>query len=379
MSKRFKKYSFIAIIILTSFSFSATNEVIKHPSTDDSIKDKWQWALQQSEIYKEGVWIGWSIDRLMPKNSYMGIYISGDDRFDHPTLEQIIYKRNLEEINNESLSDAAKKALNHMDKKHDEDGYEIVKKEIALLFYFKSSPNNIEPDKFNVSNISLYADLNNKPVIWLGITSQDESAQFLIDKYSDMHDDDVKEDLLTALGIHKDSKIPIDFLTSIVKSDENDDIRENAIFWLGEHNNESSIDFILKTANNDHSSDVREKAVFALYLMDSDKAETALIDLAKNSKNKNLRKKAIFWLGQKAVEKSANVLEEIIEDDNDTEIKEQAVFALSQLDDNEGIPALIEIAKNHLNIEVRKKAIFWLGESGDERALELIISLIQNN
>ena len=314
----------------------------------------------------------------MPENSIMGIYISGDERFDHPTLEQIVYYKNIEKIENESLSDVAKKALADMDKKHD-DRYDIVEKEIALLFYFKSNPKeNSEPSDFNISNISLYADLDNKPIIWLGKTSQDESARFLIKKYSVMRNEDVKEDFMMALGIHQQSEIPIDFLTSIIKSNEDNDIREKAVFWLGEHDNESSIDFIVEIANNDRSNDVRKKAVFALYLMDSKKAETALIDLAKNSDNKSIKKKAIFWLGQKAADKSADVLEEIIEDDHDTDIKEQAVFALSQLDDNEGVPALIDIAKNHSNIEVRKKAIFWLGQSGDERALDLIIDLIQN-
>jgi len=378
MNQRFLLFLFLLLIIFNSFVSSAGIKVIKYPSPKESIKIKWEWAQQQSENFDNGVWIGYSINRLMPENAIMGIYISGDDRFDHPTLEHIIYNRNLDKINNESLSDVAKKALAHMDKKHDCNESEIIEKEIALLFYFEGNPkNNNEPNDFSISNISLYADLDNKPVIWLGITSQDESANFLITKYNEMQDNEIKEDFMTAVGIHQQSEIPIDFLTSIIKSDEDNDIRENAVFWLGEHDNESSIEFILNVANKDKSNDVQEKAVFALYLMESEKAENALINLAKNSNKRSIKKKAIFWLGQKAAQKSAEVLEEIIEEDHDTEIKEQAVFALSQLDNNEGVPALIEIAKNHTNSEVRKKAIFWLGESGDKRALDVIIDLIK--
>jgi len=377
MFNKISVLSFLLITIFTHFTFSASNVVIKYPSPKESIKTKWEWAIQQSDKFKKGVWMGYSINRLMPKNAIMGIYISGDDRFEHPTLEQIIYNRNINKINNESLSDVAKKALAHMDKKHDKKESEIIDKEIALLFYYKANPKNNEPDDFNISNISLYADLDNKPVIWLGVTSQDESANFLISKYEEMKDNEIKEDFMTAIGIHQQSEVPIDFLTSIIKSDEDNDIREDAVFWLGEHDNESSVEFIVNVANKDKSNDVREKAVFALYLMESEKAENALINLAKNSNKKNIKKKAIFWLGQKAAQKSAEVLEEIIEEDHDTEIKEQAVFALSQLDDNEGVPALIEIAKNHSNNEVRKKAIFWLSESGDKRALGVIIDLIK--
>lgn len=372
-------FTLFAIIIISSNIFSAGSNVKSYPSPPDPIDIKWQWALQQSQKMDEGVWIGWSINRLMSKNAVMGIYITGDDRFDYPTLEQIIYGGNLKNIEDESLSNVAKNALAEMDKKHS-DKEEIVEKEIAIMFYYKSFTSSYDkPHDITISNISLYVDLKNKPLIWLGLTPQDESAAFLIEKFSDLNDEEIKEDYITTLGIHQQSKLPLDFLKSIINGDETNDIREHAVFWLGEHNDESSIDFIIKVANNDRSNDVREKAVFALYLMDSEKAENALIEMAKHAKNKSIKKKSIFWLGQKAADKSVGILEEIVEHDDDSNIKEQAVFALSQLDNNEGVPALIEIAKNHKNIEVRKKAIFWLGQSGDDRALDLIISLVQNN
>jgi len=371
--------SIIFVAILSLCTFASETKVIKHPNPEESLNSKWQWALQQLQNVDDGIWIGWSITRLMPENAYMGIFISGEDKFDTPTLEQIIYNRYVMHPEDESLSDAATKALTEMDKIHSNDD-KIVEKEVALLFYFKSNPvKDGEPDKCHFSNISLYFDLKNKPLLWLGLTPQDESANFLVSKYDELSDSGIKENYMTAIGVHRESEVPIDFLTSIIKSDEDSEIRENAVFWLGEHDNESSVDFIVDVANNDHSNDVREKAVFALYLMDSKKTENGLIELAKNSKDRNVRKKAIFWLGQKASNKFADTLEEIVEDDEDTEMKNQAVFALSQLDNNEGIPSLIEIANNHPNNEVRKKAIFWLGESGDSRALEAIIDIIRGN
>jgi hypothetical protein len=379
MNQRFNIITILLLIIFTGLVFSAGIKVLKHPSPNESIESKWQWALQQSEKLDNGMWIGYSVNRLMSKNSIIGIHICGSDREDSPTLEQIIYNRNIKHNDNESLSEAAKKALASWDEE-ETNSEKIIQKEIALLFYYKSNPHNKnEPGDFKISNINLYADLKNKPVIWLGKTSQDESSIFLINMYPEMHNKEVKEDFMVALGIHQQSEIPIDFFTSTIKSKEDNDIREEAVFWLGEHDNEASVDFLFETANTDRSFDVRKKAVFALYLMDSEKAETALIELAKDSKNRNIKKKAIFWLGQKAAKKATEVLEEIVHNDHETEIKEQAVFALSQLDHNEGIPALIDIAQNHTNREVRKKAILWLGESGDERALEAIIDLIQNN
>ena len=107
------------------------------------------------------------------------------------------------------------------------------------------------------------------------------------------------------------------------------------------------------------------------------KHEDAFIDLAKTAKNKQVREKAIFWLGQLAGKKALETLTDIVFDEEKTELQEKAVFALSQLDNGEGIPKLIKAAKEHPNPQIRKKAIFWLGESGDQRALEALIEMVQ--
>jgi HEAT repeat protein len=379
----FQKNVFITIFIcLIGYSvvFSTGSKVIKYPQSDLSIQEKWKWAEEKSDQFDEGFWIGYSIEQTMCNNSFTGTFYNGPDRHKYDTLEKLIYNRGEKKDESITVSAAAKKALDRLDDKHNDEQHIEVVKEIAILIYFKNSSTNIEDiSDIKLSNISLQVNLKNKPLIWLGICSQDESVDFLTNTYPKVEDNEIKEDLLHSIGMHKESKIPIDFFVNIIESEEISDIREDAVFWLGEHDNESSVDFIVEIAKTDRSSDVRKKAVFALYLMESKKAETALIDLAKHSKDRNVKNKAIFWLGQKAADKSADILEEIIESENETEVKEQAVFALAQLDNNEGVPALIDIAKNHENKEVRKKAIFWLGESGDERALDLIIDLIQNN
>ena len=369
----------LLVIIISVGAYASGTKVIKHPTPEENLNTKWQWALQQSQNNKNGIWIGYSIIRKMHKKSSIGIHISTDEKYYSPTLEQIIYSRNNEQFENENLTDVAKKALANLDNSN-KSSDEIVEKEIVFLFYFNSDPiKNKEPEIIFMSNLYFYFDFENKPVIWLGPSSQDESAKFLINKYNEISDAEIRKHFIAAIGVHNQSKIPIDFLTAIIKSDEENKIRSKAIFWLSEHGSESSVNFLMDIAKTDRSKDFREKAVFALYQMESKKAENTLIDLANNSKDRKIKKKSIFWLGQKAANKSAEILEEIVENDEDTEMKEQAVFALSQLEDNEGIPSLIEIANTHSNNEVRKKAIFWLGESEDPRALEAIINLIEKN
>ncbi len=365
-------------LLFNTTVLSSGTKVIKHPQPQTSLQVKWDWAVEKSDQYDDGFWAGYSFEQTMGKNSFTGTFYSGSDRHKYDTLEKIIYNRGEKKDDSISLSEAAKKALNRMDNNHDDESHIQVVKEIAVLIYFKNNSIDAEDiTDIRISNISLHANLKNKPLVWLGICAQDESVDFLIKMYPDIVDNDVKEDLLTAIGMHRESKNPIEFLSKIIQSDEINDIREKAVFWLGEHSHEESLDLLVKTAHTDRSGEVRKKAVFAIYLMDNEKADETLIQLAKNADRQEIRKKAIFWLGQKAANKSAEVLEEIVHDENDTEIKNQAVFALSQLDDNEGVPALIEIAKTHKNNEVRKKAIFWLGESEDSRALEAIVDIVR--
>jgi len=96
-----------------------------------------------------------------------------------------------------------------------------------------------------------------------------------------------------------------------------------------------------------------------------------LIRVAETDSDNELKKQALFWIGQKAGQRSLDVLGKTVDsDDADTEVQKQAVFAISQRPKDEAVPLLIKIAKTHAKPEVRKQAMFWLGQTGDPRALE---------
>jgi hypothetical protein len=96
-----------------------------------------------------------------------------------------------------------------------------------------------------------------------------------------------------------------------------------------------------------------------------------LIRVAETDADNELKKQALFWIGQKAGQRSLDVLGKTVDsDDADTDVQKQAVFAISQRPKDEAVPLLIKIAKTHAKPEVRKQAMFWLGQTGDPRALE---------
>ena len=130
-------------------------------------------------------------------------------------------------------------------------------------------------------------------------------------------------------------------------------------------------------AFDDPDVGVQKKAVFALSQVSNAKGLPLLMNIARKHKSSEVREQAIFWLGQNASTKDiVEALEEFVLKDPDPDIQEKALFALSQVSDGKGIPALIKIAKDHPKTRIRKKAIFWLGQSEDERALKAIEEIL---
>lgn len=367
----------LPLVLALCWTLSSTAQpILKHPDAGAPLEARWAWAASEarSADARGGYWVGYSIERWMRARSYMGSFSTHDRR---PTLSEVIYgvrapddMRYQDE--DESLADAAQRALNRMtDTETDE---ELMQKEVAILFRFRRGGTL---EQVHVSNISLSHNLKDLPVYWLGKSDPEPSFAWLKDQYQEARLEDLQEDLLRAIGLHRLPTVIVPFLAEVIASDARGEIREDAVFWMGQQDVPEAFAILEKVLDQDRSIDVREKAVFSISQMSMPEALDKLIEVARNGEHREVRKDAIFWLGQKASEKAVALLKDTVYDDSDTEIQEQAVFALSQLDEDEAIPTLIEIAENHSNPKVRKKAIFWLGQTEDPRALEALIGFVQ--
>ena len=89
------------------------------------------------------------------------------------------------------------------------------------------------------------------------------------------------------------------------------------------------------------------------------------------SRPEDVRERAVFWVGQQAADAAADGRNDTLEDDDeDVDVREAAVFAISQRPRNEAVPVLMEVAETSRFAKVRRSAVFWLGQSGDARALD---------
>ncbi len=154
-----------------------------------------------------------------------------------------------------------------------------------------------------------------------------------------------------------------------------EDVREKAVFWLGQQHSPSSGEFLRALYARVTVEDLKEKIIFSLSQMHSDENTRWLMDLALNDKESiDLRKKALFWAGQSGA--AIADLVQLYDRTSDHDMKEQLIFVYSQRHETQALDKMIDVARHETDRELRKKAIFWLGQSRDPRAAQALLEII---
>ncbi|HCA80313.1 MAG TPA: hypothetical protein DEP53_11340 [Bacteroidetes bacterium] len=361
--------SILPALIVLAFGLSA-QDIVRCPDQNLSLGERWKWAARTGarEAGGKEYWIGYCIERLMNEDSYMN---SGNFWSGSMESRRSIYDL----ISGDSTRHAeGRRSWGGMKRNN------IVKvlKEVAILFRVSGSLSDEGSiKKLDVSNMELSVELRNKPLVWLGRADDDQSVGLLKDLFVRQSSDVVKKDLMTAIGIHQNSREAFPFLAGVLKGDQADEIRSQAAFWLGQQNRSEGLAVLIAAARDDRSAKVKEQAVFGISQLSSEESTEALITLARKARDTKVRAKAAFWLGQKASEKAVAALESIIADDEVTDVQRQALYALAQIHTAEGVDRLIKIATTHPNPRIRKQAIQCLGQSDDSRALDALIAIVR--
>jgi tetratricopeptide (TPR) repeat protein len=189
-------------------------------------------------------------------------------------------------------------------------------------------------------------------------------------------DENIKEKALFSLSQQNEPRAQQSLRDFAARESENGDLREKAIFWLGQRRSTENTEFLRNLYSRLTNEDLKEKILFSLSQQRGAGNEQWLMNIAVNPKEDiELRKKALFWAGQSGV--AISEMSKLYDRMNDTEMKEQIIFVLSQRQhDPAAMDKMFDIAKNEKDAELRKKAIFWLGQSRDPRVQQFLIDLI---
>jgi len=189
-------------------------------------------------------------------------------------------------------------------------------------------------------------------------------------------DENIKEKALFSLSQQNEPRAQQILRDFAMRDTESEDLRDKAIFWLGQRRSTENTEFLRTLYSRLTNQDLREKVLFSLSQQRGVGNEQWLMNIALNPKEDiELRKKALFWASQSGV--AIPELSKLYDRMGDSEMKEQVIFVLSQRQsDRTAMDKLFDIAKSEKDPDLRKKAIFWLGQSHDPRVQQFLLDLI---
>lgn len=161
-----------------------------------------------------------------------------------------------------------------------------------------------------------------------------------------------------------------------VKNDEN--MRQKAVYWLGEKaTSKKVLDALGDIAMQDSSQRVRERALHALAEAPEGKGLPLLEKIARSHGNQRMREKALYWFGENSKpDVVVGLCNDIIKNDPSQKMREQAVYVVSELPAQTGKPVLADIAENSTDAKLRLKAVYWLADNAhDKDTIDLLLKI----
>lgn len=340
-------------------------QITRSPDPNQTLAQRWAWAEQHArkEYSRQGAWIGYSIQQMMSSHSFIGTMSFEDDCM-------YLKGKSLSELIN---GVPAPDSLLCGKKWRKAEAREMLKE---IGFFFRFMPGRNDFAEIQMSTFSLSVDFENRPVLWLGRVAENESLSWLKQLYRGNLNAQAKAELIGVVGTHASSPERQAFLTEVLKSREDDDVRKQAAFYLGQKADRATIALLKETAQHDRAEDVRKQAVFALTQTKSEEAVAALVELVKQTSDFEVRKDALFWLGQTKSPQAASTLREVLRE-GEEDLQRHAVFVVTQLPKAESLPLLIEIVKRHRQSAIRKEGLFWLAQTHSEQAVAVLQEAVQ--
>ena len=113
-------FGLVLLILAAAAPVATATDVLHHPDMKTPLNKRWAWAEKQASgnAFPGGVWIGYSIEKMMGKNAFTGCWNS--DWQDRISLSEILYNRKIEEPDAglskaESIRQAVREALDEIE------------------------------------------------------------------------------------------------------------------------------------------------------------------------------------------------------------------------------------------------------------------------
>jgi len=149
-------------------------------------------------------------------------------------------------------------------------------------------------------------------IFWLGQEGSREDVEFLMDLFDDLESSELKEKVIFSVSQASHSAGGEWLMSLARDESESVEVRKNALFWAGQEGNVDAIELGDLYENAGDRDLQEHVIFVLSQIDGSEDATTVLIDIAKSESNSDLRDKALFWLGESRDPSAAKFLSDLI-------------------------------------------------------------------
>jgi HEAT repeat protein/beta-lactamase regulating signal transducer with metallopeptidase domain len=330
---------------------AAPDTVLRHPDTSQPLAQRWDWARTQArQLNRRMYWVGYTIKR--PSWLQHSVYV--DRGMEVRGKDITISGRMFGDFQGFMFRGVRLAPLTGSNDSDD----------IVILFGFDADQSGKSAlSRVHVASYYLPMDFRGHTLFWLGDAADAQSLPVVEALIAATPQPKLREDLMSALGIHGSSDLVVPILLRWLSSREPADVRSQAAEWLGFHPTTAAVAALSAAARNDQAGDVRREAAEALGDNLLPAATESTIAIARTASDPEARREAVEGLGQKDNDRALNALVAIAQSDRDEDVQREAVETLGEMSNGRGLTAVRDIARNHPRSDVRREAVETLGEN----------------
>jgi hypothetical protein len=155
-------------------------------------------------------------------------------------------------------------------------------------------------------------DLGGRPLVWLDGVGAAESIDFLASLAESHDDEVLSAITRHGSPGDATEQRAVETLIRLARGQRRGELRGQALFWLAQKAGRRSAEAITDAIEKDPETEVKEAAVFALSQLPADEGVPLLIRTARSNRNPAVRERAMFWLGQSEDDRALAFFEEIL-------------------------------------------------------------------
>ena len=187
--------------------------------------------------------------------------------------------------------------------------------------------------------------------------------------------DSLVSSAMSAIAYHRDPAA--DAILDKLATDPESSVRRQAISQLGGNRGAHGFETLRRLLDSERSVDGRRNIVSALVQTRQPQTVDVLLNLARTDADESIRADAVYYLPARGGERMIPEILRILTNDGSTNVRQRAVSAIGTLPADAAIPALITLGKDSHDVVVRKQAVSVLGRSKDPRAIAFLQELVK--